>query len=73
MYVCLCRGITTSDVKEVARGGAASARDFIEALGLEDEKCCGLCVRNIDRILAIAGEVIPIEPVTPAEEVMHAS
>ena len=54
MYVCLCRGLTESDVRRAARAGATTAPVLIATLGLDDPRCCGRCVRTVDRYVALA-------------------
>lgn len=63
MYVCLCKGLTESEVKEVVRllaqSGAAAAEvleeeALITIFGLEDGDACGQCAREIERFTALA-------------------
>ena len=54
MYICLCRGITESKLRELGRQGFTSADALIEELGLEEADACGFCARHIDEIVAIA-------------------
>ena len=54
MYVCICKGVTVSDVKWAARGGSITAEALIAALGLRDPECCGRCAEEMDEIVAIA-------------------
>ena len=55
MYVCLCKGLTESDIRR-ASGGSSSPdpQALLESLGLNDEQCCGRCPDRIDELLAIA-------------------
>lgn len=54
MYVCLCRGITESRVKQLGRDGVACPRALAKALGIDDPGCCGRCMKKIDRFVALA-------------------
>lgn len=54
MYVCLCKGLTESDVQRIAQSGTVDPDSLTATLGLEDEDCCGRCVRNICQLVAIA-------------------
>lgn len=54
MYLCLCKAVTESDVKQVARSGVVTAEELIQALGLEDDDCCGRCTLQIEEFVAVA-------------------
>ena len=54
MYLCLCKAINDSQVRELGRAGVVSAGDLIEVLGLNQPGCCGRCQRRIDRFVAVA-------------------
>jgi bacterioferritin-associated ferredoxin len=54
MYVCLCKGLTESDVLSVAHSGKYGPEALKAALGLDDEDCCGRCARNIQELVTIA-------------------
>ncbi|MBB72424.1 MAG: (2Fe-2S)-binding protein [Legionellales bacterium] len=50
MFVCLCKGITDSQIrKEVACNGACSMRDLCERLGVAAN--CGKCGAHAKEIL----------------------
>lgn len=53
MYVCLCKGITESDLRRAAAAGEATPDTLITVLGLEDEGCCGRCIENIEDLAAL--------------------
>lgn len=42
MYVCICNGYRESELRTVAREGAATAEDAYLSLG--DGPCCGRCI-----------------------------
>ncbi len=44
MYVCICRQITDSQIREVCREGTSRMADIRERLGLASE--CGKCGRH---------------------------
>ena len=54
MYICLCKGISESQVRECGRLGICSADALAVALGIEEEGVCGRCLRNIDDLVALA-------------------
>lgn len=54
MYVCLCKGITESDLCRAVPCGSADPNALIKVLGLDDEACCGRCVENVDELVALA-------------------
>ena len=54
MYVCLCKGLTESDVRQVALAGMVTAESLFNVFGLEDEECCGRCAKNIHELVSIA-------------------
>jgi len=59
MYVCLCKAVTESDVREAGRAGATTATALIGALGLDSDECCGLCILDMDRFVALAAQPDP--------------
>lgn len=42
MYVCLCKGVTDSQIREAVNNGAESMREVREQLGVSTQ--CGKCV-----------------------------
>lgn len=54
MYVCLCKGLTETDVQQVMRGGQVCPETLKMCFGLEDEDCCGRCAKNIQELVAVA-------------------
>ncbi len=60
MYVCLCKGLTESDVKRTAQytglGDAVDAALLTTVLGWDDEECCGRCAKNLEELVALAME-----------------
>jgi bacterioferritin-associated ferredoxin len=54
MYVCLCKGLTESDVQDAARSGQICPDTLKTCFGLEDEDCCGRCAKNIHELVALA-------------------
>lgn len=56
MYVCLCKGITESDLRAATPAGEAHPQAVIKLLGLDDDDCCGRCVENIDELTALVSE-----------------
>ena len=54
MYICLCRGLTESDVQQAGRNGVVNEAELIATFGLKDTGCCGRCAKNIDELVALA-------------------
>lgn len=54
MYVCLCKGLTESDVHRIAQAGMVTAETLVDSFGLDDEGCCGRCAKNIEELVSIA-------------------
>ncbi len=54
MYVCLCKGITESDVREAGRAGVVMPCQLRAKFGLKDSGCCGRCSKNIQDFVEIA-------------------
>ena len=49
MYVCLCKGVTDTQIRAAAADGACSLRDVRERLGVASQ--CGKCVPHAAEIL----------------------
>ncbi len=45
MYICLCKGITDSQIRDAVSGGAESVRDVRECLGAASQ--CGKCACHV--------------------------
>ena len=56
MYLCLCKGLTESDVQRVCQS-QANPDSLVSTLGLDDEDCCGRCVRNIEEFLSVSSKL----------------
>jgi bacterioferritin-associated ferredoxin len=54
MYLCLCKGITDSDVRNAARTGIVMPCQIKARFGLKDAGCCGRCSKNIQAFVEIA-------------------
>ena len=54
MYICLCKGIRESDVRDLGRAGVLCPESLTAALGMDQEDCCGRCARNIEELVALA-------------------
>jgi bacterioferritin-associated ferredoxin len=54
MYLCLCKGITESDVREAGRAGIVMPCQLKAKFGLKDSGCCGRCSKNIHEYVEIA-------------------
>jgi len=56
MYVCLCKGLTESDIQRAAQTCKLDPKSLAERLGLDDEDCCGRCLRNINQLIVTASD-----------------
>jgi bacterioferritin-associated ferredoxin len=65
MYVCLCKGLTESDVQQAARTGQVCPETLKMCFGLEDEDCCGRCAKNIHELVAIANSASSVTSELP--------
>jgi bacterioferritin-associated ferredoxin len=54
MYLCLCKGITDTDVREAGRDGIVMACQLKATFGLKEAGCCGRCSKNIHEFVQIA-------------------
>ena len=54
MYLCLCKGITESDVREAGQEGVVMPGQLKAKFGLKDIGCCGRCSKNIHEFVQIA-------------------
>ncbi len=57
MYLCLCKGITESDVLEAGQAGIVMPCQIKAKFGLKDAECCGRCSKNIQEFAQIAMSV----------------
>ena len=57
MYICICKGITESDVRKLGQAGVTVPRELACALRLDDKKnCCGRCIKNISKFVELAAQ-----------------
>ncbi len=49
MYVCLCNGITESQIRDAVGGGARSLSELHSCLGVAS--CCGRCADCAQQVL----------------------
>ncbi len=54
MYLCLCKGITDSDVREAGQDGIVMSGHLKAKFGLKEPGCCGRCSKNIHEFVEIA-------------------
>jgi len=55
MFVCVCKGIKESDVRELGQAGVTCPKALAFTLGIDDEdNCCGRCINNIDDFVSMA-------------------
>jgi bacterioferritin-associated ferredoxin len=54
MYLCLCNGITESDVREAGQAGFVMPGQLKAKFGLKEAGCCGRCSKNIHEFVQIA-------------------
>jgi bacterioferritin-associated ferredoxin len=57
MFICICKGIKESDVRELGQAAITCPKQLADFLGLNDKKnCCGRCIKNISKFVALAEE-----------------
>ena len=58
MYLCSCKGLTDSDIREIARklalSGMASVESLLQVLQLHDDDACGLCGEAPEQFIDVA-------------------
>jgi bacterioferritin-associated ferredoxin len=54
MYLCLCKGLTDSDVREAGQAGIVMPCQLKAKFGLKEAGCCGRCSKNIHEFVQIA-------------------
>lgn len=54
MYMCLCKGITESDVREAGRAGLVMPSQLKAKFDLKCNGCCGRCTKNIHEFVDVA-------------------
>ena len=54
MYLCLCKGISDSDVREAGQAGIVMPCQLKAKFGLKEAGCCGRCSKNIHAFVQIA-------------------
>jgi bacterioferritin-associated ferredoxin len=69
MWLCLCKGVSESDVERAGRAGIVTAEGLVTAFGL-DEACCGWCARHIEDFVARALSAKHTDRATPAERLL---
>ncbi|MFC6327818.1 bacterioferritin-associated ferredoxin [Alloalcanivorax gelatiniphagus] len=57
MYVCLCNGITDSQIREAAESGCDSLRDLRRELGVGSQ--CAKCARHARQVLRDTRNAMP--------------
>ena len=63
MYVCICKGITESDVQELGQQGITSPKALASSLGIDDkDNCCGRCINKIQSFVTIAKKAQCLQP-----------
>ena len=67
MYVCLCKGLTESDIQQVGQAGIVEPEKLVEVLGLTDDECCGRCARDIQELADLAAR----KPALPCSNSSH--
>ena len=50
MYVCICKGITDTQVRQAMASGATGLKDIVRSLGLAQD--CAQCVNAAREVMA---------------------
>lgn len=66
MYLCLCKGITESDVREAGRAGCVTPNQLKARFGLTEKDCCGRCAKHIREFVELAAPQTPARCQSPA-------
>ena len=64
MYVCVCLGLTETDVRQAGRAGALTEESLVHVLGLDEAASCGRCLLHIEEFVELAHEDLPPPPIT---------
>ncbi len=57
MFLCVCKGITESDVRTLGQCGVTCPNMLASSLGIDDEEnCCGRCINKVSEFVNIATE-----------------
>ena len=54
MFACICRRVTEADVRRAGVQGTVASEALVIALGLDDEMCCGRCLKRVDEFVELA-------------------
>ena len=55
MFVCVCKGIRESDVRQLGRAGITCPKTLASSLGIDEkDNCCGRCLKNVSELVNIA-------------------
>ena len=49
MYICICKGVTDTAIREAVCQGAYRMRDLKSCLGVSEQ--CGLCAAHVQEVL----------------------
>ncbi|TKB72731.1 MAG: hypothetical protein E8D45_10335 [Nitrospira sp.] len=66
MYICLCKGLTESDIRQAGEAGLTEPERLITRFGWDDSDCCGRCADHIDCAATLAAESLPCFAACPA-------
>lgn len=69
MYICLCKGLTESDVRQAGEAGRTEPAQLITHFGWDDSECCGRCADQIDDVATLAVESLPCYATCPARAI----
>ena len=56
MYMCLCKGITESEVRAAGRDGVVMPSKLKAKIDLKCNGCCGRCAKNIHEFVEVASQ-----------------
>lgn len=49
MFVCICNGVTDSDIRQAVDAGASSIRELNQTMSVAN--CCGKCTRVARQVI----------------------
>ena len=66
MYICLCKGLTESDVQQAGEAGHTESAQLITHFDWDDSECCGRCADKIEDMATMVAKSLPCSATCPA-------
>jgi bacterioferritin-associated ferredoxin len=65
MYICLCKGLTESDVRQAGEAGHTGPEQLITHFAWDDSECCGRCADRVEDMATLAAQSLPCYATCP--------